>query len=132
MVFRSFFLLSASARTCLHGRTRWVLCPSELTASASESTTSTTSKERAKPTSNTKLEIIPISLKTTQLGTKAPSAAELARIRSRLAAFDTSDRNRVLREEALNEGMDLEQCIQHAFCTFHSRVWMHRFPFALR
>ena len=73
------------------------------TTSASQSTTSTASKESAKPTSNTKLEIIPISLKTTQLGTKAPSAAELARIHSRLAAFDTSDRNRVLREEALNE-----------------------------
>lgn len=73
------------------------------TASASKSTTSTASKESAKPTSNTKLEIIPISLKTTQLGTKAPSAAELARIHSRLTAFDTSDRNRILREEALNE-----------------------------
>lgn len=72
------------------------------TASASSSTTTTT-KENAKPTSQTKLEIIPISLKSTTLGTQAPSVAEMARIKGRLAAFDTSDRDRVLREEALNE-----------------------------
>ncbi|KAJ5704178.1 hypothetical protein N7493_011316 [Penicillium malachiteum] len=76
---------------------------SSTTSSASESTTSTVTKESTKATGNTKLEIIPISLKSTQLGTQAPSAAEMSRIRSRLAAFDASDRDRVLREEALNE-----------------------------
>jgi hypoxia up-regulated 1 len=75
---------------------------SSTTASASSSTTTTT-KENAKPTSQTKLEIIPINLKSTPLGTQAPSVAELARIKGRLAAFDASDRDRVLREEALNE-----------------------------
>jgi hypoxia up-regulated 1 len=72
------------------------------TASASSSTTTTT-KENAKPTTQTKLEIIPISLKSTPLGTLAPSVAEMARIKGRLTAFDASDRDRVLREEALNE-----------------------------
>lgn len=75
---------------------------SSTTASASSSTTTTT-KENAKPTTQTKLEIIPINLKSTPLGTQAPSVAELARIKGRLAAFDASDRDRVLREEALNE-----------------------------
>ncbi|KAJ5359168.1 uncharacterized protein N7496_011581 [Penicillium cataractarum] len=75
---------------------------SSSTASASSSTTTTT-KENAKPTTQTKLEIIPINLKSTPLGTQAPSVAELARIKGRLAAFDASDRDRVLREEALNE-----------------------------
>lgn len=75
---------------------------SSTTTSASSSTTTTT-KENAKPTSQTKLEIIPISLKSTTLGTQAPSVAEMARIKGRLAAFDASDRDRVLREEALNE-----------------------------
>ena len=75
---------------------------SSTTASASSSTTTTT-KENAKPTSQTKLEIIPINLRSTTLGTQAPSVAEMARIKGRLAAFDASDRDRVLREEALNE-----------------------------
>ncbi|KAJ5088584.1 hypothetical protein N7456_012200 [Penicillium angulare] len=76
---------------------------SSTTTSASQSTTSGASKDSAKATAKTKLEIIPISLKSTQLGTKAPSAAELSRIRGRLTAFDASDRDRILREEALNE-----------------------------
>lgn len=75
---------------------------SSTTASASSSTTTTT-KENAKPTTQTKLEVIPISLKSTPLGTQAPSVAEMARIKGRLTAFDASDRDRVLREEALNE-----------------------------
>ncbi|KAJ5883530.1 uncharacterized protein N7473_010416 [Penicillium subrubescens] len=75
---------------------------SSTTASVSSSTTTTT-KENAKPTTQTKLEIIPISLKSTPLGTQAPSVAEMARIKGRLTAFDASDRDRVLREEALNE-----------------------------
>ena len=80
---------------------------SSTTASTSETSTSATTtgtpKESAKVSSQPKLEIIPISLKSTPLGTKALSTSERSRINSRLAAFDTSDRNRVLREEALNE-----------------------------
>ncbi|KAJ5642367.1 hypothetical protein N7490_006367 [Penicillium lividum] len=72
------------------------------TSSAGDSTATPATKE-AKGTPNTKIEIIPIALKSTPLGTKAPSASELTRIRARLAAFDASDRERVLREEALNE-----------------------------
>ncbi|KAJ6160408.1 hypothetical protein N7470_003804 [Penicillium chermesinum] len=71
--------------------------------SAHESATTTAAKDSSKSASQTKLEIIPISFKSTPLGTQAPSTAELARIRTRLAAFDSSDRDRVLREEALNE-----------------------------
>lgn len=73
------------------------------TTSASDASTTSATKDSGKATSQTKLEIIPISLKSTPLGTKAPSVAELARIRGRLSAFDASDRERVLREEALNE-----------------------------
>jgi hypoxia up-regulated 1 len=72
------------------------------TSSASSKSTTTSTKD-AKPTPQTKLEVIPISLKSVALGTPAPSAEELVRINTRLAAFDTSDRDRILREEALNE-----------------------------
>lgn len=73
------------------------------TSSASDASSTTAAKESAKATMQTKLEIIPFSLKSTPLGTKAPSASEMTRINSRLAAFDASDRDRILREEALNE-----------------------------
>lgn len=73
------------------------------TSSASGSTTTSAIKDNKKATPQTKLEIIPISLKSSPLGTLAPSAAELGRIRGRLAAFDASDKDRILREEALNE-----------------------------
>ncbi|KAJ5819128.1 hypothetical protein N7474_004719 [Penicillium riverlandense] len=77
---------------------------SSTTSSSSESSTTTTaSKDSKKATPQTKEEIIPIGLKSTPLGTKAPSPSEMTRIRDRLAAFDASDRDRVLREEALNE-----------------------------
>ncbi|KAJ5131469.1 uncharacterized protein N7515_007508 [Penicillium bovifimosum] len=75
---------------------------SSATSSAGSKTTTASSKE-AKATPQTKLEVIPIGLKSVELGTPAPSAAELSRIKNRLFAFDDSDRNRVLREEALNE-----------------------------
>ncbi|KAJ5901580.1 hypothetical protein N7495_002108 [Penicillium taxi] len=73
------------------------------TTSTSDASTTTSTKESAKATIQTKLEIIPIGLKSTVLGTQDPSSAEWARINSRLTAFDASDRDRVLREEALNE-----------------------------
>ncbi|KAJ5925899.1 hypothetical protein N7454_007409 [Penicillium verhagenii] len=70
------------------------------TSSAGDSTATPATKETTK---GTKIETIPIALKSTLLGTKAPSTSELSRIRARLAAFEASDRDRVLREEALNE-----------------------------
>lgn len=73
------------------------------TASSAGASATATAKDSAKLSGQTKLEIIPISLKSTPLGTKAPSVPELGRIRDRLAAFDASDRDRILREEALNE-----------------------------
>jgi hypoxia up-regulated 1 len=75
---------------------------SATTTSASTSSTTTSTKD-AKATPQIKTEIIPISLKSTPLGTPAPSAVELLRIHARLSAFDTSDNDRILREEALNE-----------------------------
>jgi hypoxia up-regulated 1 len=72
------------------------------TTSSSATSTSTSTKD-AKTTPSIKTEIIPISLKSTPLGTPAPSVAELARINARLSAFDASDNDRILREEALNE-----------------------------
>jgi hypoxia up-regulated 1 len=73
------------------------------TTSTSDASTTSATKDNGKTTVQTKLEVIPIALKSIPLGTKAPSAAELSRIRGRLSAFDSSDRDRVLREEALNE-----------------------------
>lgn len=71
------------------------------TSASSKSTTSST--KDVKPTPSTTLEIIPIKLKSVALGTPPPSADEMLRIKNRLSAFDTSDRDRILREEALNE-----------------------------
>ncbi|KAL1860889.1 lumenal Hsp70 protein [Paecilomyces lecythidis] len=79
---------------------------SSTTTTTSETSTSTESAKDAKKASSepqTKLEIIPVKIVSSPLGTPAPSPAELKRILERLAAFDASDRDRVLREEALNE-----------------------------
>lgn len=73
------------------------------TTSSSSATAATTTKESKKATVQTRLETIPIKFTTSQLGIPAPSTAELNRIKDRLAAFDASDRDRVLREESLNE-----------------------------
>ncbi|OQD62815.1 hypothetical protein PENPOL_c011G00312 [Penicillium polonicum] len=87
---------------------------SSTSSSASSKSTTTSTKDAkkdakkdtkkdAKATPQVKLEVIPISLKSVALGTPAPSVAELGRINGRLLAFDNSDRDRILREEALNE-----------------------------
>lgn len=77
---------------------------SSMEASASStSAPSIPTKESKKVTPETKLEVIPIKFTTSQLGIPAPTAAELNRMKKRLAAFDASDRDRVLREESLNE-----------------------------
>lgn len=73
------------------------------TTTSASTTSTTTSTKDAKATPQIKTEIIPISLKSTPLGTPAPSAAELLRIHARISAFDASDNDRILREEALNE-----------------------------
>ncbi|CAI7599766.1 unnamed protein product [Penicillium glandicola] len=86
--------------------------PSTASSASSKTTTSTKdgkkdskkdAKKDAKATPQVKLEVIPISLKSVALGTPAPSVAELGRINGRLLAFDNSDYERILREEALNE-----------------------------
>ncbi|KAL2871939.1 Hsp70 family protein [Aspergillus lucknowensis] len=71
--------------------------------SADEATSTESAKESKKVPSQPRLETIPISLTSSPLGIPNPSPAELARIQGRLAAFDASDRDRLLREEALNE-----------------------------
>ncbi|KAL4982095.1 Hsp70 protein-domain-containing protein [Aspergillus falconensis] len=73
------------------------------TSSADDATTTDPAKDTKKAASQPRQEVIPISFTAFQLGIPAPSPAELTRIQSRLAAFDASDHDRVLREEALNE-----------------------------
>jgi hypoxia up-regulated 1 len=73
------------------------------TSSASDATSTISTKENKKATPQTKVETIPIRFSSFPLGTPAPSKTELNRIKTRLAAFDASDRDRALREEALNE-----------------------------
>ncbi|THC93991.1 hypothetical protein EYZ11_006538 [Aspergillus tanneri] len=73
------------------------------TTSSADEAASTSAKETKKSTPQTKLESIPISLAPSPSGIPAPSLAELTRIKGRLNAFDASDRDRILREEALNE-----------------------------
>ncbi|PWY90128.1 Hsp70 family chaperone Lhs1 [Aspergillus heteromorphus CBS 117.55] len=72
-------------------------------SSADDATSTTTAKESKKATPQTKVESVSISFTSSPLGLPAPTAEELARIQARLAAFDASDRDRILREEALNE-----------------------------
>ncbi|EED22191.1 Hsp70 family chaperone Lhs1/Orp150, putative [Talaromyces stipitatus ATCC 10500] len=74
------------------------------TSSAEEmSTTTVSAKETQKAESASRIESITINFKSSPLGRPPLSTTELKRIKHRLAAFDASDRERVLREEALNE-----------------------------
>jgi hypoxia up-regulated 1 len=75
------------------------------TASNTDTSSSTAAKETKKAATEpkTKVETIAVGLKSTPLGRPPLSTSELSRIKERLAAFDASDRERVLREEALNE-----------------------------
>ncbi|KAE8555010.1 hypothetical protein EYB25_003557 [Talaromyces marneffei] len=77
------------------------------TSSAPESSTTITATASAKETPKTeagpRIESIAVGLKSSSLGRPPLSTTELNRIKDRLAAFDASDRERVLREEALNE-----------------------------
>lgn len=78
--------------------------PTSSTAESSTATTTTASaKETPKAETGPRVESIAVSLKASPLPRPPLSTTELKRIEDRLAAFDTSDRERVLREEALNE-----------------------------
>ena len=70
------------------------------TESSSPSSSSNKSAKASKPTSS--IVSIPLSLRTTVVGLNAPPMQTLPRLRQRLTQFDTSDRNAVLRAEALN------------------------------
>ncbi|KAL4941765.1 hypothetical protein BDV06DRAFT_193833 [Aspergillus oleicola] len=72
-------------------------------SSADDAASTDAAKDSKKAAPQPRLELIPINFTSTPLGVPAPSAAELARIKGRLGAFDASDRDRLLREEALNE-----------------------------
>ena len=67
-------------------------------ASSSVSSDSSKAKKAPKPTA----AVIPLQLKSKSLGLNAPPTSSLPRIRQRLSQFDASDRNTVLRAEALN------------------------------
>jgi hypoxia up-regulated 1 len=74
------------------------------TSSSTTQTSDVSSTQETKPAElKVKVETIPISLKSTLLGRPALSSPELTRVQGRLAAFDASDKERSLREEALNE-----------------------------
>ncbi|KAE8160694.1 Hsp70 protein-domain-containing protein [Aspergillus tamarii] len=77
--------------------------PQASTTSASDATSTASSKENKKTTPQTIMETIPIRFTSSPLGIPALSKTELGRVKARLAAFDASDRDRALREEALNE-----------------------------
>lgn len=77
---------------------------SSTTSSSSESST-TSSSENAKASDKAtkkKIEILNIGFTTTEASSKRLTPDSLTRIKSRLTAFDRSDKSRVLREEALN------------------------------
>ncbi|KKZ60682.1 hypoxia up-regulated 1 [[Emmonsia] crescens] len=74
-------------------------------SSASESASAGSAAESATKSSKAikvKTESIPIAFTTSVLGIPPPSEADLARIKSRLAAFDASDLARFQREEMFN------------------------------
>ncbi|KAE8362286.1 Hsp70 protein-domain-containing protein [Aspergillus caelatus] len=77
--------------------------PQASTTSASDPTSTASAKENKKTTPQTNVETIPIRFTSSPLGIPALSKTELGRVKARLAAFDASDRDRALREEALNE-----------------------------
>jgi hypoxia up-regulated 1 len=74
---------------------------SSSTTASSKSTKDKDSKSKEKD-SGPRTITIPISLVTTPLGTPAPSEPEMTRILTRLAAFDTADKSRILHSEGLN------------------------------
>ena len=72
------------------------------TTSSKSSTTSAEESAKADKPQKKKTEVINIGFTTTQATSKGLKPDSLTRIKTRLTAFDASDRSRVLREEALN------------------------------
>lgn len=76
--------------------------PTSSGSTISETSSAASSKSKSakapKPTSI----VIPLEIKSKPLGLNTPPASSLPRIRQRLSQFDSSDRNTVLRAEALN------------------------------
>lgn len=72
------------------------------TSSAASSASSASSKVKSRKGTRSTTIAIPLELKSKALGLNAPPTSSLPRIRQRLSLFDSSDRNTVLREEALN------------------------------
>jgi hypoxia up-regulated 1 len=72
------------------------------TSSITESPSSSSSKgaKASKPTPS--IVTVPLALRTTALGLNAPPVSTLQQVRKRLNQFDTSDRNAILKDEALN------------------------------
>lgn len=69
---------------------------------SSTASTGTVSSDSASATPKKHTEIVPLKFSMAPDGIHQPDAAQLAQITDRLREFDTSDRARVLREEALN------------------------------
>ncbi|KAJ9609770.1 lumenal Hsp70 protein [Cladophialophora chaetospira] len=74
--------------------------PAESPGATSSSSSAVKSAKSSKATPT--VVSIPLSLKTTVVGLNAPPTQALPRLRERLVQFDASDRNAVLRAEALN------------------------------
>ena len=72
------------------------------TSSAASSAASASSKSKSAKVSKPASIMISLEIKSRPLGLNAPPASSLPRIRQRLNQFDSSDRNTVLRAEALN------------------------------
>lgn len=76
--------------------------PSPLGSKTSEPKTSAAKNDEKAKDVKRKTEIIFIEFTTTPIGLPQISPAEMRRIKERMASFDSSDRSRKLREEALN------------------------------
>jgi hypoxia up-regulated 1 len=76
--------------------------PSSVASSAGSSSSSSSTNAARASKATLSVVSIPLSLKPAVVGLNAPPSATLPRLRQRLSQFDTSDRNAVLRAEALN------------------------------
>lgn len=114
-------MVSTTVEESTATKTATTTTPTASSSTASSGDVSATAKSDEKSAPKAKHETIPIALTAKPLGTPALASSELRRIETRLAAFDASDRDRVLREEALNE---LESFI------YRSRDWFEDADFA--
>lgn len=84
------------------GSTMSSASPSPAGSSASSSSSSSGSKSATGGKATPSVVSIPLALKSTMLGLNVPPSKGLSSVRQRMTQFDTSDRNAVLRAEALN------------------------------